>query len=205
MEAEGWELPTDIHLGALVDYIQGLIDDELIAAAGVGGALKDTGTTYWNATNVGATNELSFFARGAGWRDSTGVFQYKDTNYFLKSVTASETIYAGVLQLVNSTVVATIGVNLKKIGESLRPFRLATEAELLLEDGILPNTYYIGNDGKVYECTLIGTQVWITANLAETKFRDLSEIPTVTDNSVWAALTEAAKCAYDNDETNVLI
>jgi len=39
--------------------------------------------------------------------------------------------------------------------------------------------------------------------LAETKYRDGSLIPEVTDNTAWAALTTGALCAYDNDWNNV--
>jgi hypothetical protein len=44
---------------------------------------------------------------------------------------------------------------------------------------------------------------YIADNLAETKYRAGSDIPIVTDNAEWAALTSGALCAYDNDWTNV--
>lgn len=62
----------------------------------------------------------------------------------------------------------------------------------------------VGNDGKVYPTVAIGTQVWMAANLAETKYRNGDTIPTVTDNTTWAGLTTGAKCAYNNDESNVM-
>jgi len=37
----------------------------------------------------------------------------------------------------------------------------------------------------------------------ETKYRDLSAIPNITDNTAWANDTTGAYCAYDNDSDNV--
>jgi len=62
---------------------------------------------------------------------------------------------------------------------------------------------YTGNDGKVYRTICIGTQEWLACNLAETKYRNLDDIPEVTDNDDWVALTTGALCAYDNDWDNV--
>jgi len=87
--------------------------------------------------------------------------------------------------------------------------RLATESELLLDDGLISATY-TGNDGKVYRCTKIGTQVWVADNLAETKFRNGDWIPgydagvyTPISNAAWAALTTAACCCYNDDTDNI--
>ena len=66
-----------------------------------------------------------------------------------------------------------------------------------------------GNDGKVYPTVTIGTQVWMAANLAETKYRNGDLISnhgeTYTDkytNAEWAALTTEAYCIYNDDPTN---
>jgi hypothetical protein len=60
-----------------------------------------------------------------------------------------------------------------------------------------------GNDGKVYPTVKIGDQVWMAANLMETKYRNGDTIsgPTYT-NSAWAALTTEAYCIYDDDSEN---
>lgn len=62
MEAcpEGWHLPTDDEWDELTDYLGGTD----IA----GGKLKETGTSHWNAPNVGATNETGFSALPGGYR-----------------------------------------------------------------------------------------------------------------------------------------
>ena len=87
-------------------------------------------------------------------------------------------------------------------GRSARLCRNATSEELLLPNGT-PCSPYTGNDGKIYRTVKIGNRVWIADNLAETKYRDKSTIPEVTDNSAWAALSTGACCAYNNDHNNI--
>jgi len=64
---------------------------------------------------------------------------------------------------------------------------------------------YTGNDGKIYPTVCIGTQEWVACNIAETKYRDGSNIPEVTDNATWAALTTGALCAYENNWDNAYV
>jgi hypothetical protein len=42
----------------------------------------------------------------------------------------------------------------------------------------------------------------LSESLIETLYRDGTAIPEVTDAASWAALTTAARCSYNNDETN---
>ncbi len=62
----GWHVPTDAEWTALTDYLGGLDV--------AGGKLKETGTTHWNSTNNGATNETGFTALPGGSRSHTGAF-----------------------------------------------------------------------------------------------------------------------------------
>ena len=55
-------------------------------------------------------------------------------------------------------------------------------------------------EGNVYETVKIGDQVWMAENLKTTKFNDNSEIPNVTENTIWMALTSSAYCWINNDE-----
>jgi len=195
MEAEGWDIPSETQWDDLIT--------ELGGASIAGGKLKEVGLTYWGTPNTDATNVAKFNARGAGVREYfNGNFQSIKT--YTSNWNKTNRIDYNIQN--NTAAITKRGTEYPATGGfPLRVIREVTVAEQSLPDGILPDTYYIGNDGKIYECTKIGEQVWITANLAETKFRDLSEIPTVTDNTEWAALTEAAKCAYENTESNVLI
>ncbi|HWR99332.1 MAG TPA: fibrobacter succinogenes major paralogous domain-containing protein, partial [Prolixibacteraceae bacterium] len=54
-------------------------------------------------------------------------------------------------------------------------------------------------DGQIYSVVLIGDQVWMAENLKSTVFNDGTEIPLITDNTEWAALTTPAFCWYKND------
>jgi len=77
----------------------------------------------------------------------------------------------------------------------------------LLYTGAGTPTSYAGNDGKIYNVVLIGTQYWIAANLAETKYRNGDWITGFDDgtytpisNANWAALTTEAMCYYSDNE-----
>jgi len=54
-------------------------------------------------------------------------------------------------------------------------------------------------DGNVYNTVIIGTQEWTVENFRCTKLNDGTEIPDVTGNSEWAALSTPGRCWYNND------
>lgn len=56
-------------------------------------------------------------------------------------------------------------------------------------------------DGNVYRTVKIGYQWWMAENLKVTNYRNGEAIPNVTNNTTWAGLSTAARCAYDNNET----
>ncbi|HRZ76382.1 MAG TPA: FISUMP domain-containing protein, partial [Bacteroidales bacterium] len=75
---EGWRVPTDQEWDILTDFLGG--------ASVAGGKLKDTGLTYWNSPNTGATNITGFSARGAAYRMYNGSFNnLKNYTYFYTS------------------------------------------------------------------------------------------------------------------------
>jgi uncharacterized protein (TIGR02145 family) len=56
-------------------------------------------------------------------------------------------------------------------------------------------------DGTVYGTVNIGTQVWLTENLATTKYNDDKPIPLVSDQTAWNYLTTPGYCWYHNDRS----
>ena len=55
-------------------------------------------------------------------------------------------------------------------------------------------------DENFYETITIGTQEWMAENLKTTKYNDGNDIPDVTDDFEWSALTTGARSWYDNNE-----
>lgn len=197
LASSGWAVPTRDQWIILVNYLGGYT----IA----GGKLKETGLTYWE-TNIAATNEVGFNGRGAGYRYDDGSFSDLKYMQVIWASSLYSPISAQQIQLMDgSGIVFCFETTTSSFtsGNSIRLVRDATEAEQLLDDGTACDDY-VGNDGKVYPTVKIGTQVWLAANLAETKYNDDSDIPVVTDNATWAALTTGAMCYYDNDITNAI-
>ena len=58
-------------------------------------------------------------------------------------------------------------------------------------------------DGHAYSTVVIGDQCWFAENLRTTQYADGSAIPEVTDASAWAATTDGARGAYNDDAGNL--
>lgn len=165
-----------------------------------GGDLKEAGFVYFDPPNTGATNSVGFNGRGSGSRNADGTFTGINgvANIFtvdpldLSVVTLLRLAYTNSLLSAGTTTPLTIGYSVRLVKDSTTLTHGQTGK-------------YIGNDGKAYNTICIGNYEILANDLAETKYRNGDLIPTVTDNATWAALTTGAKCAYDNDESNVLI
>lgn len=161
----------------------------------LGTKLRESGWNHWyeyydEEYGIEGTNDYGLTLRGSGAR--TPMF------YGLKSITQiwsssynSGTPYAVYTSHMLSEITDSNGV--PDYGYSIR----------LLYTGAGTPTSYVGNDGRTYPIVQIGSQYWLAVNLAETKYRDGSTIPVVTDNTAWAALTTGARCVYNNDESNM--
>jgi uncharacterized protein (TIGR02145 family) len=89
---EGWHVPTVAEYRAMTIFL----GDSALA----GGQLKETGTTNWQTTVEGTTNETGFSARGSAKCNSSGVMNDYDHCYLW---TASE------YSATNATCVFTMG------------------------------------------------------------------------------------------------
>lgn len=204
----GFNVPSFNDITTLSNYLGG--------NSVSGGRLKETGTTYWNSPNTGATNDVGFNARGSGYRDSDPDYGFdlmKETLGLWTVTTFNEWFIAenGFSPEDESMAMAfTLGYytdhitgngSYRNYGYSVRLFRSASDSEQLLPDGLISD-FYTGNDGKVYPLTKIGNQIWIACNLSETKYRDGSLISVVTDNTAWSNLSTEAMCYYGNNTAN---
>ena len=197
--AEGWEVPTNTKINTLVTFLGG---------SGVaGGKLNETGLTYWDTPNTGATNEVGFNLKAAGLRvNTTGVFGQLKGYAWIWTNTTSAIGNAFILNAYYNNDNTQLSGGPYAHGCSIRLIKTTTS----LTHG--QTGTYTGNDGKVYRTICIGTQEWLADNLCETKFRNGDWIPgfdggvyTPFGNAAWAALTTGALCAYNNDWSNVLI
>lgn len=177
----GWHVPSKAEYDTLIAYLGG--------STVAGGKLKETGITYWDSPNTGATNETGFNAIGNGYR-YPGSGELKVSAYFL--TTTLNTTVCSYLQLLNNNSTA-ITYNNSQLTRGM--------AIRLVKDDTTDTGIMTGNDGKQYSTVKIGTQVWMSENLEETKFRNGDIIPVVTDTAAWVSLTTAGSCWYNNTRT----
>jgi uncharacterized protein (TIGR02145 family) len=78
------------------------------------------------------------------------------------------------------------------------------KTDIPTEDKTITFNFLACTDGDniTYPIVQIGNQVWMAENLKTTKYNDGKEIPNVTDNTAWSALTTGAYCVYNNIPSN---
>ena len=196
MENAGWTIPL-LEINTMKAYLGG----DSVA----GGKLKEIGETYWLG-NVGATNNVNFNSRGAGYRNLNGGFggQRAQNRIWVKYVDAGMPNDGLYFKTYNTGIDCGYNWTSRKDGCSIILVRPLQLGEQTIPDG-QPVGTYTGNDGLVYPTTRIGDKVWMACNLAETKLRNGDLIPVITDNAQWASQTGKAMCYYGNDFNNVFI
>jgi len=69
---EGWHVPTKAEWSKLFEYLGGKFVESFNEGQGswdgIGGKLKESGTTHWESPNTGATNSIGFTALPGGHR-----------------------------------------------------------------------------------------------------------------------------------------
>jgi uncharacterized protein (TIGR02145 family) len=191
----GWHVPSNAEWDTLITYLGG----EVVA----GGKLKEIGLIHWDDPNM-ADNSSGFNALGGGHRivgDGTVGFQaLKEWGIFLSTDDAiydeeSGTWYSNNgLVLVHDMLIAGPFFNstgyCEQMGGSIRCLKNTT-ALTHGQTGTVTDV-----DGNVYPTICIGTQEWMASNLKVEHFNDGTDIPIVTDNAAWAALTSEGMCYY---------
>lgn len=110
---EGWHIPTKDEFATLSNCLGG---DALS-----GGALKDTGLTYWKSPNTGATNNSAFTALPGGIREynASGYYQLLEWGLFWTSTQESiPNAWSG--YIFSNNTVFTRDINNKHYGFSVR-------------------------------------------------------------------------------------
>jgi uncharacterized protein (TIGR02145 family) len=187
--ADGWHVPTKTEFETLVTSVGG--------SSVAGGKLKETGFSFWQSPNAGATNDFGFNGRGAGLRyHNTGVYD----SILLSLDLWSSTDTGGspyVLELHHHLDDSFVFATYPNAGLSVRPIKDSTT----LAPGEVGT--YTGNDGSVYQTICIEGKECLSENLRETKYRNGDTIPEITGNTAWKNLTTGALCAYENNWNNV--
>lgn len=200
----GWHVAKNMDVSALVIYLDPGGTGQNNSA---GGPTKETGLTYWQSPNTGATNTTNFNARGTGYRTSSGSFSslkgtmwmwnYEQQHSSNGTISIWEDTDASLLTSMSGSTLGTLK------GTGL-PVRLVKDSTSLNHG---QTSTYTGNDGKIYRTICIGSgetkREWTADNIAETKYRTGQNIPEVINSTLWAASTTGARCSYDNTENNV--
>lgn len=162
--ASGWHVPSLAEWNTLITYLGG--------ASVAGGKMKEAGTTHWDAPNTGASNSSGFNGFGAGTRDGYGY--YINFNRYAEFWTADASgggrYYTAALRNEYADIYIYSGGFGSGDYGSIR---------LIKDDATLET--YTGNDGVSYTTVMIGSQVWMSQNLRETKYRDGTDI----GNTYW--------------------
>ncbi len=187
-----WRVPSNDDWNALITTLGG--------SSVAGEKMKSTREDpdphpRWNS-GVVATDEVNFAGHGGGYRGATGTsFQYLGiAGYYYSSAGSHIKLDRG-LASVAGPITASPGY-----GFSVRLVRDATVGEI---SGKSDGDYcdlYAGSDGRLYKTVYIDGLVWLAENLAETKFRDGTDISKVDDDGEWKDTTDPAYCSiYKND------
>lgn len=204
--SNGWHVPTKSEINILLLYLDGHSTiSNTYGYTNTGAESIFEKGIFWNSENIDATNLFKFNNRGNGIRYTNGQFGEKGaSSYCICSDVQTVAPFIGSLFFYSQFDAQAYQLYWsdgyeKALGAGIRLIKDSTT----LSHG--QSGTYVGNDGKVYRTICIGSQEWLADNLAETKYRNGDLIPTVTDNTEWIGLTTGAKCAYNNDENNVLL
>lgn len=193
--SSGWHVSTDTDFITTATYLGGT-DLGFGDWDDAGGPMKETGYTYFNSPNSGATNSSGFYGRAGGIRTSSGSFSSLNLISYIRTLYGgSQYIFTELRYNTDHIYIRYVLGDNAKEGTSIRLVKNSTS----LTNG--QTGTYTGNDGYVYKTICIGTLEWLSENLIETKYTNGDNIPNVTDNTAWSVLTSGAWCHYNNDSS----
>ena len=139
--------------------------------------------------------------RGSGIRDTDGTFLYlkEVVNYWTQESDLAGNASTGALQHDEDWFYQNTPTADHHTGCSVIVIKDSTS----LPEGSTGT--YTGNDGHVYNTKVIAGMEITIEPLIETKYRDGTNIPVITDNALWAVDSDGARCSYDNDASNAFL
>lgn len=210
-----WRVPSDSDWTTLINYLiaNGYNYDGSTSGNKIGKSLaSDTDWLYWDTEGCVGNTDYPEYRNKAKMNMVPSVYRNSDGTFYTPPITEaigaiywstttelfSEVEYNKYTDIGNRQVDFAInGATFNEIGGSIRLVKSNTNLHHN-EAG-----QYIGNDGKKYRTICLGTQEWLADNLAETLFRDMTEIPNITDNTEWSLMTTPARCSLSNQESYV--
>jgi uncharacterized protein (TIGR02145 family) len=197
-----WVIPDETDWNTLVTYLNGGITPANVLVTGslgtvVGGKLKeytrDSNATCWEFPNAGSTtnaNNSGWAGTAAGKRDEYGDFSglgfsgYWWSANSISTPPVSNAVLMATRELKHYSSDVFRDIYAKSEGHSIRLVRPAGANEA---NGATIFDAYKGNDNKLYDGIVIGTQVWINKNLNETRYNNNGSITLTPDSQNWIA------------------
>ena len=220
-----WYIPDEAAWDTLITYLNNNTAPSAVTGSlgslgtVAGGKMKDyvrdLNASCWDFPNVGAqnsSNSSGWAGIGSGQRDNLGAYFGLNTDGYWWSANSvpittgnppSNYNYLATRELKHWSNDVYKNVYIKSYGFSIRLVRPAVAGEI---DGSTIFNAYKGNDNKLYDGIVIGTQVWLTKNLAEQNQNNGTPVPGgVFPANVWGNLLTnniPAHSYYNNIFTN---
>jgi len=188
--SDDWFVPSSDDFISILSAVGGLSS---------GGKLKSVNPDFWNNTDNGNEDLFSFNMLGSGRRnDSVGCLfvELKEYGYLWSSTPYFATAYKALK--FQDVSVSCLWANLNYgYGLSIRFAKHTADV-----DGTFGQ--YVGNDGKVYKTVALGGYHIMCENLKETKLRDGSLLPNLTESVDWDTVNFPAYCVYNNEPSVIV-
>ena len=194
-----WRVPNDADWYALALALDATATETPFNNV-AGGPLKST--TCWSLPNSAATNLSGLNINPSVYRNPSGTFSTNNGQiglYWSTTRTLIPTPTSTAYTLVYNDDSLFKSQLDKNHGLRIRLVRPIDCSEMAGD--YIPNAY-IDNAGNYYNAKVIGTLVWITEDLRDTKFNNGTNIPITASDAGWAASTIDGLCCYPDNKAN---
>lgn len=174
-----WRVPNNTDWGTLFTALGG--------STVAGGEMKST--NFWDPPNTSATNNSFLTWRPTGSIPYTAggvITQEGELSRHWSGGTGTPTTRTYICSYNSASATSSNSANPKNL-QSLRLCRELIECESDYNNYTFVRNAYIGNDGTSYDGVKIGSLIWLSCNLAETKYNNGLDIYAPIDNADWLA------------------